>query len=135
MQLCYKARNYYKVGQYKSPWSCNTILRETGKSTGFRQPTLLIPEKAKFCYNHKLIRFINSIFLFAWNLPKINRKFSKLESSKNLHSKLIKNKCLGYAIYVNCNWDYKLIIHYMETFNWLLKIYTGIGPNRLLTSI
>ena len=31
--------------------------------------------------------------------------------------------------------DYKFIIHYMETFNWLLKIYTGIEPNRLLTSI
>ena len=31
--------------------------------------------------------------------------------------------------------DYKFSIHYMETFNWLLKIYTGIDPNRLLTSI
>lgn len=56
--------------------------------------------------------------------------FSKLEGSKNMRSKLTKNKFSQSTWIVIEIIDYKFIIYYMDTFNWLLKIYVEIETQK-----
>lgn len=56
--------------------------------------------------------------------------FSKLEGSKNMGSKLTKNKFSQSTRIVIEIIDYKFIIYYMDTFNWLLKIYEEIETQK-----
>ena len=70
-------------------------------------------------------------FLFEINLSlKKSMDFSKLEGSKNMGSKLTKNKFSQSTWIVIEIIDYKFIIYYMDTFNWLLKIYVEIETQK-----